>query len=371
MKTPLMQKMNNDEEIWVFLSHSNKDYEKVRMVRDMLEDQSFRPLMFFLKCLNDEEEIDSLIKREIDCRTRFIYCKSVNAEKSRWVQEEVKYIMSKDRVFEIIDMDQPIETIRKKLEEIKRRATLFISYQSNDFALAKRVHERLNKYDLNVWFDDYSLKVGDDFEREIRHSLMNAINYGYVLVILNERILERDIWQRHELLLLDHLSLDSFEFVIPVVRDDALMDKIKKDPGLARIFSNLECIVVDSENETQQCDSIVNAVLKKVFPPGAIWAHAHSFLHGTNNNKKDIVEAEKLFSLCFEIASEREKNGSPTGNGVLAYCYEHGYGTEQDLDMARDYYFEASKLFPQYKEDYFRLTKLLCSDHTDRQNGLK
>lgn len=55
---------NNNNEIWVFLSHSNKDYEKVRRVRDMLEDRSFRPLMFFLKCLNEEGEIDSLMKRE-------------------------------------------------------------------------------------------------------------------------------------------------------------------------------------------------------------------------------------------------------------------------------------------------------------------
>lgn len=30
--------MDNNE-IWVFLSHSNKDFEKVRRVRDMLENQ--------------------------------------------------------------------------------------------------------------------------------------------------------------------------------------------------------------------------------------------------------------------------------------------------------------------------------------------
>lgn len=56
--------MNSNNDIWVFLSHSNKDYEKVREVRNLLEEQNFRPLMFFLNCLNDDEEIDSLIKRE-------------------------------------------------------------------------------------------------------------------------------------------------------------------------------------------------------------------------------------------------------------------------------------------------------------------
>ena len=51
--------MNGNEDIWVFLSHSNKDYEKVRIVRNLLEDQHFRPIMFFLCCMEDhKEELD-------------------------------------------------------------------------------------------------------------------------------------------------------------------------------------------------------------------------------------------------------------------------------------------------------------------------
>lgn len=46
-----------DKGIWVFLSHSNKDNEKVRQVRNILEQQGDRPLMFFLNCLNDDNEI--------------------------------------------------------------------------------------------------------------------------------------------------------------------------------------------------------------------------------------------------------------------------------------------------------------------------
>ena len=52
-----------DNKIFVFLSHSHHDYEKVRMVRDLLEKEGFRPLMFFLKCLEKEgyEELTRLI----------------------------------------------------------------------------------------------------------------------------------------------------------------------------------------------------------------------------------------------------------------------------------------------------------------------
>ena len=90
----LCAKMNKDEnkEIWIFLSHSNKDFAKVRLIRNYLEERSCRPLMFYLKCLSNDDEIDDLIKREIDCRTRFIICDSENSQASKWVQSEVKYI---------------------------------------------------------------------------------------------------------------------------------------------------------------------------------------------------------------------------------------------------------------------------------------
>jgi hypothetical protein len=67
-----------NKQIWVFLSHSNKDYDRVKEVRNMLESMSFRPIMFYLLCLSDNDEVDNLIKREIDARTRFIYCDSEN-----------------------------------------------------------------------------------------------------------------------------------------------------------------------------------------------------------------------------------------------------------------------------------------------------
>ena len=33
---------------------------------------SFRPIMFYLLCLSDNDEVGDLIKREIDARTRFL-----------------------------------------------------------------------------------------------------------------------------------------------------------------------------------------------------------------------------------------------------------------------------------------------------------
>ena len=46
-----------NKQIWVFLSHSNKDYDRVKEVRNMLESMSFRPIMFYLLCLSDNDEV--------------------------------------------------------------------------------------------------------------------------------------------------------------------------------------------------------------------------------------------------------------------------------------------------------------------------
>ena len=107
--------MSSNNDIWVFLSHSNKDYEKVREVRNLLEEQNFRPLMFFLNCLNDDEEIDSLIKREIDSRKRFILCDSPNAQSSKWVQKEVDYIKSKQRYYYTLNLSESSEKITQNI----------------------------------------------------------------------------------------------------------------------------------------------------------------------------------------------------------------------------------------------------------------
>ena len=42
--------------ITVFLSHSSKDIEKVRKLRDILEALEYDPLLLYLKCLDDDNE---------------------------------------------------------------------------------------------------------------------------------------------------------------------------------------------------------------------------------------------------------------------------------------------------------------------------
>jgi hypothetical protein len=89
-----MKEDDINEGFWVFVSHSTKDFERVRLVRNALEDSGFRPILFYLKCLENENEVNDLLKREIDARKRFILCDSPNAQASKHVTSELQYAMA-------------------------------------------------------------------------------------------------------------------------------------------------------------------------------------------------------------------------------------------------------------------------------------
>lgn len=324
--------MSNNNEIWVFLSHSHEDYEKVRKVRDMLEDQHMRPLMFFLKCLNDHDEIDSLIKREIDCRTRFILCDSENARKSDWVKEEVKYIKDQDRIYETINVDWPIEKMKNKLSEFKRKATLFISYSRIDQTLAQSIYNRLSKYDFQVFCDIESITTGD-FGKQITSAINRASEGGYTIALLNESVLNRDSWTRHEIVYaLRNDKVNNRTSLIPFANSLGIIQAIGKDDDLQSLLSY--SIVDLSRNDIDiQCDMVVNRVLTKLLTPGTILTHAHNFKDGTNC-KKDIVEADKLYALYFKLAQIATQKDSDPAWRALGRCYEMGWGTPVNLEEA-------------------------------------
>lgn len=107
--------------------------------------------MLYLRSKEDSskvEELRQLIFDEIDHRNRFIYCKSPNAEASRWVDEEIQYIKSKDRIFETIDIEQSETGIIEQLNDFRKKSNIFISYPRDDTELAKSIANRLKNTSL-------------------------------------------------------------------------------------------------------------------------------------------------------------------------------------------------------------------------------
>lgn len=136
--------MTEKKEIWIFLSHSSEDFNKVRKIRNYLEEKSYRPLMFYLKCLESDEEIYDLITREIDVRTRFILCDSENARCSDWVKKEMDYISNQNppRSFLRIDLSLPDDIIQRQLDTYVNQMNIYISCTRNHNDLFRKIRLR-------------------------------------------------------------------------------------------------------------------------------------------------------------------------------------------------------------------------------------
>jgi hypothetical protein len=140
------------EGAWVFVSHSHHDFEKVREIRNALEAEGHKPLLFFLKCLEDDSaQLPELLEKEIAARNFFLLCDSASSRSSNWVQREKQIAQSlQGKVIEEVDLDAGLEECLKKVKRLSRRATVFISCSSEDFKVAERIADRLREEDYRV-----------------------------------------------------------------------------------------------------------------------------------------------------------------------------------------------------------------------------
>ena len=183
--------MTEKKEIWIFLSHSSEDFNKVRKIRNYLEEKSYRPLMFYLKCLESDEEIYDLITREIDVRARFILCDSKNARGSDWVKREMDYIANQDppRSFLRIDLSQSDDIIHRQLDSYVNQMNIYISCTRNHNDMFSKIRLRLNKYDLNVLPDlDFDSFESGNYAYEIEKQISHAANNGYYIFLYSKDI---------------------------------------------------------------------------------------------------------------------------------------------------------------------------------------
>lgn len=168
--------------IWVFVSHSNIDFAKIIKLRNKLEDRQYRPLLFFLKCLEDDQEIFELIKREIKARDRFLLCDSMNSKKSEWVQKEIEYIMSLNRPYEVIDIDTDESQIDEAIDRFDRRSTVYL--WSTETTFNQKVAHELMKKSFRV-----SL-LPLDFYQNYTSKLHKKD--GYVLMLISRKLTEQE-----------------------------------------------------------------------------------------------------------------------------------------------------------------------------------
>ncbi len=183
-----------NEKVYIFISHSHKDIEKVRKIRNYLESLDCEPILFFLKSKDDEDEIIQLIKDEIDARVWFIYCRSINASKSKWVNDEVTYVEQTGKNNIVIDIDGCLDengelknSVKNKLNVIingfRNLQQLYISYSHKDSVEVLRIVQFLKRYGVDLFYDDMT-----HFGLDCKHSIHNQIvKSPYFLVFLSKQ----------------------------------------------------------------------------------------------------------------------------------------------------------------------------------------
>lgn len=207
--------MQNDK-AYVFLSHSHHDFEKVCKLRNLLEAEGFKPLMFFLKAFEKpkyEPMLKPILMEEINQRDRFILCRSENSRKSEWVKFEEDYVKSQNRPYEVIDLDEDEDVQLEAIKFYRRRVSgrVFISYPRIQQPLVMGLSQKLKAEGFTPWVDYIDILPGTSFKDVIISAIDKAAEEGYVLYLVDSDNYGEG--QRREL----HYALDKSALVIPVV----------------------------------------------------------------------------------------------------------------------------------------------------------
>jgi hypothetical protein len=187
---------------WIFVSHSHSDLAAVRRVRDELEKHQANPLLFFLLCLDKDEELDSLIKREISARNFFLLCNSQAARESSWVKKERDFVLSlKNRKVHELDLAWPWEQQQRVIHETLRSSTTFVNYSLKDGHRVRPYIDLLIANDFAVYDDlipiDEDILTGQLHELRTpqyipyKEMLERSVN-GYFFAFISEN------WMRSE-----------------------------------------------------------------------------------------------------------------------------------------------------------------------------
>ena len=169
---------------YIFLSHSHDDIIKVREIRNSLEEEGFEPLCFYLKCLENDEEVASLIKREIDAREWFIFVNSENSRKSRWVQMERDYITSNpDKKILTIDLDDN-QSVHNVIHTISHNLRVYIASHRADHAIVTALQQQLQEKDYLVCTAMDCINPGSNWLTGIQSAITEASQDGCVIVLL-------------------------------------------------------------------------------------------------------------------------------------------------------------------------------------------
>ena len=249
-----------EKKVYIFVSHSHKDIERVRIIRNYLESLDSEPILFFLKSLDDDDEITKLIKDEIDARLWFIYCKSKNSEESKWVRTELEHIKSTNKQNTLtIDLDEAFDKygnfkqsemarISSIINIIKYNYCFYVSYSQKDKCIYDRIASYLNKFGISFYSDKFL-----DAENNWLGTVKNAIKTSkYFLLLfsansLKSRMTSSEIKE----------AFMKEKVIVPVLIDLTLEQIRQADYETYELINGFSCFIFDSQNVEKSSNELI------------------------------------------------------------------------------------------------------------------
>ena len=249
--------MSNPVGGYVFISHSHKDIEKVRQIRNEMEEAGFEPLCFYLKCLSDEDEIDDLIKREIDAREWFVFVESPNSLSSSWVKKEREYIASHGGK-QVVKVDLSNETsMHSVAQRLIRMLRVYIAYSHEDSEFVSILRNRLVEKDYQVWSSSYQSLFDCSQDESLSENKQDILQAGCMLAIISDNSV-KNYHFREELY---HAYRNNVP-IVPVYLDGFSPEGLEliADDGLIPIETFVEHATSDSKPLDWQLTRIIIAL---------------------------------------------------------------------------------------------------------------
>ena len=106
----------------------------------------------------------------------------------------------------------------------------FISHASEDKqALVRPLANALGKMGFRIWYDEFSLRIGDSLRQSIDRGLVNS-RYG--IVVLSPAFFDKN-WPQYELNGLTAREMDGHKVILPIWHNATKSSVLKFSPTLA------------------------------------------------------------------------------------------------------------------------------------------
>jgi hypothetical protein len=144
---------------------------------------------------------------------------------------------------------------------------LFLSYSSRDRTLAAKIAQDLRTAGIDVWFDEWQLKVGDSIAQKIDEGLNSA---DFVAVLLSRQSVE-SVWSQLEWRSKLHDEARSrSNSILPLKADDCELPPLLRDKKYADFSASYETglssLLRSVNPEGELADSNATKTDSKLFP---------------------------------------------------------------------------------------------------------